>query len=84
VRLYTTLAFQFTIVGLALGVDVMITISGEKMAFFLKNNVMLKIYAKTSSSFSTKRHFCENFLKIITSVPAFGFGWEHESAFFHG
>jgi hypothetical protein len=47
------------------GVDVMITIfcdfrqfSAKKLAFFSKTNVMVKIFAKTSSSLSKKRqHF---------------------------
>jgi hypothetical protein len=48
------------------GVDVMITIfcdfrqfSAKKLAFFSKTNVVIKIFAKTSSSLSKKRqYFC--------------------------
>jgi hypothetical protein len=42
------------------------------MAFFSKTNVMITIFAKTSSSWSKKKFakfFGENILKIITSVP---------------
>jgi hypothetical protein len=46
------------------GVDVMITIfcdfclfSAKKLAFFSKANVMISIFAKTSSSLSKKRQF---------------------------
>jgi hypothetical protein len=46
------------------GVDVMITIFcdfrqflAKKLPFFSKTNVMIKIFAKTSSSLSKKRQF---------------------------
>jgi hypothetical protein len=48
--------------------------SAKKLAFFSKTNVMITIFAKTSSILNQKRHFFANFfgeniLKIITSVP---------------
>jgi hypothetical protein len=50
------------------GVDVMITIvcdfcqfSAKKLAFFSKTNVMITIFAKTSSSLSKKRQYLANF-----------------------
>jgi hypothetical protein len=53
---------KISFVGLDPGVDVMITIfcdfcqfSAKKLAFFSKNNVMITIFAKTSSSWSKKR-----------------------------
>jgi hypothetical protein len=54
---------QQTLLNLT-GVDVMITIfcdfrqfSAKKLAFFSKTNVMIKIFAKTSSSLSKKRQY---------------------------
>jgi hypothetical protein len=46
----------------------------KKMPFFSKTNVMITIFAKTSSSLSKNANFFakffgENILKIITSVP---------------
>jgi hypothetical protein len=61
------------------GVNVMITIfcdfrqfSAKKLAFFSKTNVMIKIFAKTSSRLRKNanifaKFFAENILKIITS-----------------
>jgi hypothetical protein len=50
------------------GVDVMITIfcdfsqfSAKKLAFFSKTTVMIKIFAKTSSSLNKKRQFFAKF-----------------------
>jgi hypothetical protein len=63
------------------GVDVMITIfcdfyqfSAKKLAFFLKTNVTITIFAKTSFVLSQNaiifaKFFGENIFKIITSVP---------------
>jgi hypothetical protein len=52
------------------GVDVMITIfsdfclfSVKKLAFFSKNNVMITIFPKTSSSLSKKRQFFRYILR---------------------
>jgi GH18 family chitinase len=52
------------LVGRIHGVDVMITIfcdfcqfSAKKLAFFSKTNVMITIFAKTSSSLSKKRQY---------------------------
>jgi hypothetical protein len=47
--------------------------SAKKLAFFTKTNVMITIFAKTSSSLSKKRQFfakffVENIFKIVTSV----------------
>jgi hypothetical protein len=49
-------------------------IFGKKLAFFLNTHVMIKYFSKLSFVFSQKRQFfakffCENILKIITSVP---------------
>jgi hypothetical protein len=52
-------------------------IFGEKIGFFSKTNVMIKIFAKTGSILSKKGQFyChkngENIFKIPTSVPGRG------------
>jgi hypothetical protein len=60
---------SFQVLALLLpGVDVMITIfcdfrqfSAKKLAFFSKTNVMIIIFAKTSSSLSKKRQFFAKF-----------------------
>jgi hypothetical protein len=56
------------------GVDVMITIFGEKIGVFLKNQCCDKIFAQFSFVSSQKRQFFadffgENILKIRTPVP---------------
>jgi hypothetical protein len=68
------------------GVDVMITIFAifanlrQKIGVFSKTNVMIKCFAKTSSTLSKNanifaKFFGENILKIITSVPRNGKCW---------
>jgi hypothetical protein len=66
------------------GVDVMITIfsdfckfSAKNLALFSKTNVMITIFAKTSSSLSKianifAKFYGEHIFKIITSVPGDG------------
>jgi hypothetical protein len=73
-------AVSSKVVGLAPGVDVMITIFGDfcqfsakKLVFFSKINVMITIFAKTSSSFSKKRrYFCSIFRRKYLKNHNFG------------
>jgi hypothetical protein len=62
--LWPTFYIQMQFLGLVAGVDVMITIfcdfcqfSAKNLAFFAKSNVMITIFAKTSSGLSKKRQY---------------------------